>query len=164
MHVGKFFIDLQKFNVETLEDANIVRRKVVLEVSTRVIMRTPVDTGHARGGWQTTVGNPPSSDNDRIDKGGSAAISEAVNAVSSSKISDTVFLSNLVPYIVALEEGDYPDPPKKGTYIPKRRGGPAWEIRSVGGFSKQAPRGMLAVSLSEFPYIVTEEARGTKFG
>ena len=54
---------------------------------------------------------------------------------------------NKVPYIGVLEYGLFPNPPKKGTG------------KTVGGYSTQAPAGMVGVTIVEFPEIVTRITR-----
>ena len=157
--MGKFAIDMEQFHVETMRDIDVIRRKVTLDVFSRVVKKTPVDTGETRGNWQTSVGAPILQTIDRDwDPTG-----EVGDQVMASRVTDPVFLSNNVPWILKLEFGRYPNPPEKGTYIPRRHGGPRHEVRSAGGFSKQAPRGMVRVTLEEFPYIVKLEANKNGF-
>ena len=35
-----------------------LQKKIVLEALKRIVERTPVDTGRARGNWQVTIGTP----------------------------------------------------------------------------------------------------------
>lgn len=54
---------------------------------------------------------------------------------------------NKVPYIGVLEYGLFPNPPKEGTG------------KTVGGYSTQAPAGMVGITIAEFPQIVTRITR-----
>jgi len=53
-----FTSDLARFENKTKQKLLVVPRKVALEILRRVVMRTPVLSGRARGSWQTTVGAP----------------------------------------------------------------------------------------------------------
>lgn len=87
------------------EQLVLFHRKLVLDISVGAILLTPVDTGRARGGWQTTVGNVTDADNGRSDPSGNAAIQEAQEAASKIKPFDVVFVQNNVEYIGFLENG-----------------------------------------------------------
>lgn len=94
-----FASDLRKFRETTLGRLDRVRRGSILELFTLVIDATPVDTGRARGNWQTTVGQPAQGVVDR--RGSSVAIAEVVANLGS--LSDVVFMVNNLPYIERLE-------------------------------------------------------------
>ena len=55
------------------------------------------------------------------------------------------WIYNNLEYIHVLEFGLFPTPVKKGTRIP----GGGYEIRSEGGFSKQAPGGMVRLAIAD---------------
>lgn len=57
-----------------------------------------------------------------------------------------LFLFNNSPQARVIEYGGYPNPVKKGTY----RKGRGYEKRSSGGFSRQAPQGMVRKNLAGF--------------
>lgn len=106
-------------------------KKLVLEVLTRVVQKTPVDTGRARGNWQTTINTLPTGETGETDTssyvgGGSATINKGLAALAHLKPYQVVWISNNVPYILALERGH----------------------------SKQAPKGMIALSLREIREIL----------
>ena len=76
--------------------------------------------GRARGNWQCSLDAPITSENGRIDPNGSAAIAEVTSTVKAGHVN---YLSNNVPYIRRLE---------------------------YKGHSKQAPDGMVRISLQRF--------------
>jgi len=55
----------------------------------------------------------------------------------------TVWITSSLPYIEVLEYGGYPDPPLRGSWNPRLR---RYEVKSAGGFSRQAPRGMVRIT------------------
>jgi hypothetical protein len=121
-------------------------RKAVIELFRRVILKTPVDKGQARSNWQASINSPISSILNEEDPRGTKAINKMVNIVLGKKdVSEATFwLSNNLPYIDVLEYGEYPNPPKKGTG------------KTAGGYSIQAPTGMVRAALRELSGIIRE--------
>lgn len=78
----------------------ILQKKIALEALARVVQKTPVDTGRARGNWQVTVGTPAE---------GELAVTGRVEPASSGlaalKPFDVVYIVNNVDYIIYLEGG-----------------------------------------------------------
>lgn len=88
-----------------IEDAhNKITRAATLDFFSGTIKDTPVDTGRARGNWQTAVGSAPQSVIERDDKGGTAAIAE-VEAKTPTGAGQETFMANNLPYIEDLENG-----------------------------------------------------------
>ena len=88
------------------------------------------------------------------DPTGSDAISKMVDGIYRAHIANGLCLTNNLPYIQVLEYGKYPNPPKKGTYLKEgqKKGqytGPGFFKFSEGGYSKQAPKGMVRISIQE---------------
>lgn len=71
---------------------------------------------------------------------------------------DEINLSNTGPQgkLYSIEFGGYPNPPRLGSYNTLTG---EYEIRSAGGFSKQAPAGIVGVSALRWSDIVDEEAQ-----
>ena len=142
-------LSIKDFNAQANVDFDLVRRKVILDIAGRVIKKTPVDEGGARGGWQSTLHAKATND---VQRKAQDAINEAVATVGGLDAETVMFLTNLMPYIEKLEFGGYPKKPKKG------------KGKTTGGFSTQAPAGMLRITLAEFEGIVSVSVKGTKFG
>lgn len=117
----EFAIDLNKFGKVTREQATMIFRKIALDLDTRVVLGTPVDTGRARGNWYPSINSPSSAvDMNASDKSGSAAIGALTATTLGAKLGDTIWLTNNLPYILPLENGH----------------------------SKQAPQGMVDINLN----------------
>ncbi len=130
--MSDFALDISKFVEKTKLDLKTVTRKIMLDVFVRVILRTPVDTGRARGNWQTTLGSPAAGEIDRKTKvGGGAPASEAAAIVATFPGDGYVYLTNNVPYILPLEYGS----------------------------SGQAPAGMVRITLAEYQRFVDEAVK-----
>ena len=143
---GSFAIDLTRFCQKADMDMKLVIRKITLEAFKRIILRTPVDTGMARGNWQVSAGAPVTVQISDGDKSGTATLSKSEAGVLSWQCQGSLFMVNNLPYIGKLEYGGYPNPPKVGTRIKGQKFG---EIRSASGYSRQAPQGMVRLTLAE---------------
>lgn len=150
--MGKFSDAMRRFSVRKKGELDLVARKVVFELSARIIRTSPVDTGRFRANWQYGFGVQPAGTLDATDPGGDATLNAIVEKVTQGK--GVHFLVNNLPYARVLEYGQFPNPPEKGTYVPKGQTkygftGPGYVQRSEGGYSKQAPRGMVRVAGEE---------------
>lgn len=111
-------------------------RLIGLDLMKRIVLRTPVDTGRARSGWDLTVGAPsdhlppatdvggekatPDMKFQNVFAGGAAGTFGLAGAASIDGI-QAVYIVNNLPYIERLENGH----------------------------SKQAPSGMVRLSMAE---------------
>ena len=142
-----FSTDIAKFCDKYKVDMKVAVRKIAFEAFKRVILKTPVDTGRARANWGVAVGQPNMVMKvTEGDKTGTITLTKAKDGVWSWLCQGSIFLTNNLPYIGVLEYGGYPNPPKVGTIMKGKKFG---EIRSVNGFSRQAPNGMVRVTVEE---------------
>jgi hypothetical protein len=128
--MSAFTLDLDRFKVKTIEQMDLVARKIALEAYRRVILKTPVKTGRARGNWQCTIGTPAAGTIEGIDPAGAKAMSTVQAQVAAWKAVSgvSILLTNNLPYIGRLEHGS----------------------------STQAPNGMVGVTIAELGGIVQE--------
>ncbi|WP_178124490.1 HK97 gp10 family phage protein [Spartinivicinus ruber] len=96
-----FSSDLGRFSVESLQAVERIIRAIKLELFSGVILDTPVDTGRARGNWQTSTGYPKTSTVERF--GANASLNEMRNNLGG--LDGTTYLTNNLPYIERLEFG-----------------------------------------------------------
>ncbi len=104
----------------------VATKKLALELLKKIVLKTPVDTGRARGNWQLTVNTPAtdivpgpySEDNTEVS---SDVINTALSNLKGLEPFQDVWVTNNVAYIVYLEAGT----------------------------SDQAPSGMIAISIDE---------------
>lgn len=104
-----FADDVRRFAVKAGDSSDKIVRAVTLSLFNGIIRDTPVDTGRARGNWQTTVGQPASGEIDRL--GASAAIAE-VEAKTPPGAGQETYLANDLPYIEELEKGSSKQSPE----------------------------------------------------
>lgn len=96
-----FASDVAKYAKLAGSSVDETGRAIVLELFGSVIKDTPVDTGRARGNWQTTIGSPASGQTDRKGEGPSLAeVSQQTASFGAGKI---IYLTNNLPYIYRLE-------------------------------------------------------------
>lgn len=90
--------------------------------------------GRFRGNWQVTIGTPTTTQLPRIDPSGSQSIADAAGALSAFECGPQIWITNNLPY------------------------GPRLEFE---GWSKQAPAGMVRVSIAEFQDLMREAVERT---
>ena len=131
-----------------------VQKYFAFEVLRRVVRRTPVDTGRARGGWQVTLHNPAENAGTKTDPSGADAVSSGQAVIGLAQPFQVIWISNNVEYIRILEEGGFV-PPNPG---PSKTGGSSSKAGRAArkgttlvknGYSTQAPKGMVAITLRE---------------
>jgi hypothetical protein len=124
--VGDFGNQIARFEDDVKLKMKLAVKKISIEVFSRVVLKSPVDSGRFRGNWQLAVGAVPRGTLDLFDKTGIATISMADAKLMGVSAGDTVYLANNLPYARRLEEG----------------------------YSTQAPQGMVALTVQEFAEIV----------
>jgi hypothetical protein len=87
--------------------------------------------GRFRGNWSVAFDSPPMGTLDRIDPVGGQTIAEGSSVLAQFKAGRTIYIVNNLPYAHRLE---------------------------YEGWSKQAPEGMVRVSIAEFQQIAAEAA------
>lgn len=130
MTLGNFELDIRRFVAKANGNTDLVIRKVALDLFKRVIMKTPVDSGRAKGSWTVAIGSIPADTIELEDKGGTATIARAAATVLGLKAGDIIYCVSSLAYIRRLEFG----------------------------YSKQAPAGMVRISAAEYPGVVRQAA------
>lgn len=153
----QFLGDLSRWENQVREKADLLPQQVAMTVLDEVMVGgrhgpgTPVDTGFARSSWDGGIGAIP---NNPAAASPEAARERTQMAILRARAGDVIYLANNAPYITTLEFGGYPNPVKRGTRSKRARGFTQFEIRSVGGFSYQAPRGFVRIVLAQAQSIV----------
>ena len=150
-NVQAFNAELTRWAKQRLpEEVKRVTTAVALEALTRIVGRTPVDTGRARGGWQVAIGSPAAGEGEN-DQNGTNTVSRGSATIRSAPPFSDVHITNNVEYIDILENGGF-DPPDPGP-SKDRRPGRKGRILVEGGYSTQAPRGMVDLTFQELRAI-----------
>lgn len=120
-------LPIAKYLAAAQGDIEKAGRAVALDVFSRIIVRSPVDTGRFRGNWQIDIQIVPEGWSEQTDKSGRTTLAKARQAIAHFRIGNTISIRNNLPYAVALENG----------------------------WSGQAPQGMVKVTLVEFGAIAS---------
>ena len=86
-----FLGDIKRFNKKAEEAAEKIFRGTSLSLFSKVIMRTPVDTGRLRGNWSAGINNPGDGNYQSV--------------VARARLGDSLFLTNNLPYAGVIEMG-----------------------------------------------------------
>ena len=121
-------IDPAKWAAKTEDKLDLTVRQIALDMFSKVILRSPVDTGRFMGNWLVGVGSIPSETIELNDKTGIATVNKTAAAVAGVKAGDVITLVNNLPYAERLEDG----------------------------YSDKAPYGMVALTIQEFESVVAK--------
>lgn len=142
-----FAAQVAEFVAKAKGNADLVVRKIALEMFARVIVKSPVDTGRFKSNWQVSINSVPSGTlpfatadehrdkTARKSKERSAhveapTIARVQQGALSVKAGEIIYLVNNLVYALALEYGH----------------------------SKQAPQGMVRLTIVEFQGVVDAAA------
>lgn len=125
-NINSFILQVQQFTDVTAPELVVeATKKLGIEAFSRVIRKTPVDTGRARANWFATIGTPSERVSpNQFDKSGSRAVSRVVAKAESVKPFGSFFLANNLTYIQKLESGSSTQAPNGmvGTTFAELRG------------------------------------------
>jgi Bacteriophage HK97-gp10, putative tail-component len=130
MAMGSFTMQLQAFQVKTEKQIKASIQKIAMEVFKRVIEKSPVDTGRFRANWGCSIGSPYVGTYDITDKDGNATKVKIMQIIAKWDGTDSIYLCNSLPYSLKLEFGS----------------------------SKQAPGGMVRLTIAEMQNGAAEQA------
>ena len=119
--VADFTRQLKIEGKRTLDEVIKIEKTIVLDAFTSIIMKTPVDTGRARGNWQINTGGPAAGFAKTNSKTGRAPLRKGTSEINNAPAHSAYYIVNNVPYVPYLENGS----------------------------SKQAPLGMVALTVQE---------------
>jgi hypothetical protein len=127
-----FELQIAQFVEKAKGNCDLVVRKVALDLFSRVILKTPVDTGRLRGSWCVSIGALAPKTIELEDKTGSVTIARVTADTLGLKAGDVVYLSTTLEYAGVIEYGH----------------------------SKQAPEGMVRLTILEFNRAINEAVAG----
>jgi hypothetical protein len=134
---SSFALDVSKWVEKAKDRGDLVLRKVALDVGQSVVQMSPVKTGRFRANWYPGIGYAQTITTAETDTTGGKSIARITGLQQSMFAGQVVFISNSLPYSVRLENGS----------------------------SKQAPNGMVRVTVERFQGIVNSaiaEAKSEK--
>jgi len=145
-----FSLQVWAIIAKTNSNLDLVTRAITMKVDNKLVQRSPVGDakfwkhkppagytgGRFRANWQLSIGSPATGVRDLIDKDGSATIAAHGRVISNAKAGDVIYLVNNLPYAKRIEEG----------------------------WSRQAPVGVVALTVVEFHTIVDDAVNGVRNG
>ena len=138
---NNFALDIQKFADSFEDGAEQAVRGATIKLFSAIVNSSPVDEGRFRGNWFATGKQPSTKTTNSADKSGENTKNKIKSTVLGIKDYSTFTITNNLPYSEAIEFGGYNDGPN-----------------TVGGFSKQAPQGVVRVNIMRFNKLLTDEA------
>lgn len=128
---------IRAFRTKTTNKTEKLFRQVCLEMSKRIIERSPVDSGRFRGNWNASINSANLATSSANAPAGGAPFSRARSVVTDMPFGSTFYFTNNLPYAYRLE---------------------------YEGYSKQAPAGMVRVTVAEFQQVVTAQVQAVRNG
>lgn len=122
-----FGLDIARFVEKAKAAPEQVVRKVGLDLASRVVLRSPVDTGRFRANWNVAFGRADTLTTPSTDKTGGKTLERVRVQLNGWAPGQDIYLTNSLPYAIPLEYG--------------------WS-------KKQAPQGMVRITVTEFQTFV----------
>ena len=118
-----FELRLNTAVLETQEKIEDAVQVIAMDTLRGVVLKSPVDTGRFRGNWIVSINSPSMEQTPATDASGSGAINKGMAAIEGYDVETTsrIYIQNNLPYGNRLENG----------------------------WSKQAPEGMVSVTINE---------------
>ena len=134
--MAKWTLDLSRYGAKTKDQISKVFRETGIDLTTRIIFRTPILSGMLRGNWFCSFAQT-SRTTKSVDKGGGATVARANRVIADWDVfsGQSLFITNNLPYAEGIEDG-----------------------RS----KTKAPAGMVKVSMLEIGGIVEGAARNER--
>lgn len=150
------------FTAAFIDGSEETMRAVTTAIADGAIKQSPVDNGseftkniggNFRANWFVTGKQPSTKYTEKTDKAGITTTNEAKIKALTIKDWSVFNITNNSPQARVIEFGGYPNPVANGTRInaagtrqnPVK---PIYEQRSSGGYSKQAPSGVLRINVA----------------
>jgi hypothetical protein len=127
----QFSLSIEKFVAKAGANIDAVIKKVSLDMFRSIVLMSPVDTGRFRANWQIQIDAVPRGTLQLDDKLGTATITREAAKLAGVRAGDVVYFANNLPYAIPLEYGH----------------------------SKQAPGGMVRLTVQRFQTLVDAAAQ-----
>jgi hypothetical protein len=114
------------------DKADLVVRKSAIDLGKSLIQMSPVDTGRFRGNWQFGISAIDQATNSPPDQGGGTTNGRLVTKIGSWRWGEIIYLTNSLAYARRLEYG----------------------------WSKQAPAGMVRITVANFERHLQNQIKG----
>jgi len=136
-----FAKDIKDFTLEFNDAAEDTVRGTAIKLWGAIVDSSPVDEGRFRANWIASFDDTDSTVESK-DKGGDRTKAKITGSVLSQKDYSQFTLTNNLPYGEVIEFGKYGDGSK-----------------TSGGYSKQAPQGVVRTNVKRFNSLLESEAK-----
>jgi len=140
--MGRFSDQIREFNIDFSNLFDEVFRITVIKFFGQIVQASPVDTGRFRANWFATISRPSRKVEPNSEKSENEVNQRIERVVNGARIPRIFWLTNNLPYSEVIEFGGFGDGPK-----------------TTGGFSRQAPKGVVRITAKRFTRIFNENAR-----
>lgn len=123
---------VRQFTTSAIQTLNTTYRRATFDLTSAIILGTPVDKGVLRNNWFVTFEQPSNETTNSASTTGSEAIGRARQNLSDVNIRDVVYITNNLPYATPIE---------------------------FEGHSAQAPQGMVRINTARWDLIVSNSTR-----
>lgn len=97
---------IQSFKRHARQGAQTIARDVSKQIAESLVLKTPVDTGQARGNWEPAINTVPQEQFlGRVSVSGEESLTRARAIIDTLKLGNVFVMANSTPYIIFLEEG-----------------------------------------------------------
>lgn len=127
--------------------SNETVKKEYIKTLTAIVKGTPVhfkDGGRLRNGWNLSESSPKGVE--RSPNGSGSGSISSIARMPEVVIDKKLYFTNPLPYVNVVEYGGYPNPVELGTNT-SESSSPQFQKLSSGGYSKQAPSGMVRINV-----------------
>lgn len=138
--MASFASQIREFTIDFSNLSDVVYRITVIKFFGQIVRVSAVDTGRFRSNWFATVSTPSTRTSTSI-RTVNQVNREIERIVNQSENARIFWLTNNLPYAETLEFGGYGDGPK-----------------TIRGFSRQAPHGVVRITALTFSRIFNENA------
>lgn len=150
--MGAFSKGIENWGKKKMKKVKNLKKTYAFFLYSEVVKRTPVDTGRARANWNVSLGKMDTSTTESTDK------RVNLSDIKESSGDESYYISNNLPYIKTLEYGGYPKD-SKGSWDKKTK---RRVKKSQNGYSKQAPKGMVGITVADADRIFNLAVRASR--
>jgi len=140
--MSSFSNQIRQFNIDFSNLSDQVFRVTVIKFFGQIVQASPVDTGRFRINWFATGSSPSMRVDFNSERSESEVNQRIERKVNGLRYNRVFYLTNNLPYSEVIEYGGYGDGPK-----------------TDGGFSRQAPKGVVRITAKNFSRIFNQNAR-----
>ena len=140
--MANFALDVQAFADSFIDGAEMATRGAAIALGDAIVESSPVDEGRFRGNWFATGQQPSTRITSNTDKSGGKTKKKMETVIMGLKDWSVITITNNLPYAEIIEFGGYKNGPK-----------------TTGGYSKQAPQGVVRINTMRFNKLLADEAR-----